>query len=128
MSNGGPLALVLAALKELGGYFVWADLDGEEYVIMSRRDFEARLTASREEQLELLGRADRSGSIGDHWTADDMLEKINRDLALYQLQREEEETKIDEAPAGGQEGQPGTPGKKVRFEPLRGDLPPELQE
>jgi hypothetical protein len=145
VSNGGPLDLVLAALKELGGYFVWADAVGDEYVVMSRRDFEARTKGSREAQLDLLGASAQTAGPADRWTADDMLEKINRDLALYQLQQEdqvvEEETDGEKALTeenGDQLPLPPKPstfakaladkqGKRVRFEPLHGDLPPDLQ-
>lgn len=133
MNNGGPLSLILAALKELGGYFVWADVDGEEYVIMSRRDFEQKLATTSEEQLDLLSRVSRMESFGRPTTANDMLEKINHDLALYQLQQAEEEEEREPdvdvtEEATGQFPLPPKTGKTVRFEPLRGDLSPELQE
>lgn len=117
MSVGGPLELVLSALKALSGYFVWKDADGEEYVIVARRDFEAIMRESREEQLYLLRGMGAGASPRDN---------INRDLALYQLQREEEEGAgmVEEEGKSFDIAQ----GKKVRFEPLRGDLPPELQE
>lgn len=120
MSDGGPLGLVLSALKTMSGYFVWKDADGEEYVIVARRDFEARMRGPREEQLDLLRGAGAAAS---------PLDNINRDLALYQLQREEEEGVEGSLPLPPKADLPaGSAGKKVRFEPLRGDLPPELQE
>lgn len=100
---------------------------------MSRRDFDARTTINREAQLDLLSASARSEGTADRWTADDMLEKINRDLALYQLQQEDqvmeevEETDVGEV-ARSQFPLPPKSGKSVRFEPLRGDLPPDLQE
>jgi len=132
MTGGGLIETVLRALKELGGYFVWRADDGEEYVIISRRDFEARQIAAQEEQLELLGQAGRSEAFGGLKTADDVLDKINRDLALFQLQREEEGNPedVEEVIDGNGDPVPLPPigGKRVRFEPLRGDLPPDLQD
>ncbi len=132
---------VLAALKELGGCFMWTDTDGEEYIIISRREYEKRLTATDEEQLDLLSRTGRMESFDRPKTADDMLEKINQDLALYQLQQAEEEEEFDDTHMVIEEEQLtqfplpaksnlsfGRPGKRVRFEPLRGDLSPELQD
>ena len=105
MSNGGSLELILAALKEWGGYFVWPDSEGEEYVVIARRDFDVRLQVKGEEQLDLLkGAREFSADRGGPWTAGDMLEKINRDLALYQLQREEEKELAAEE-SGRDEGQ-----------------------
>lgn len=127
MSIGGTLAQVVAVLRELGGYFVWRDASGEEFVILAKRDFEGRLQA-QEEQLDLLKDARTASPTTQIRTADDMLEKINRDLALYQLQREDEEME-DEFPLPPKDKPFDTAqGKRVRFEPLRGDLPPDLQE
>lgn len=128
MINGGPLALVLAALKELGGYFVWKDAAGEEYVIISRGDFERRLAVSAEEQLDLLNRTAYRETAAKSRTADDMLEKINRDLAQYQLQREEDGINLTYPLPPSTMAAASKQGKTVRFEPLRGDLSPELQE
>ena len=130
MSLESLLTHVLAALREVGGYFVWRAEDGQEYVIVSRREFESRSRSVRDTQLDLLD----APTAAAPWTADDMLEKINHDLALYQLQRENEaEQSLDEVPGKSLDGTQGKPfdvtqGKRVRFEPLRGDLPPSLQE
>ena len=110
--------MMVAALKEARGYFVWRDSDGEEYVIMSRREVDQRAGSEEETQLGLLNPV----------SADDMLNKINHDLALYQLQREEEENGEDEIADDSLQPLPPLAGKKVKFEPLRGDLPPDLQE
>jgi hypothetical protein len=111
MATGGPLDQVCAALAALGGYFVWRDRQGEEYVVLSRRDFEAKLAAAADAQLDLLNPPKGAG---------ETLERVDRDLAVYQLEQEaeaeEQRLRLPKAP------------RVVRFEPLRGDLPPELQE
>src|SRR5688572_2464267 len=98
MPDPSLLEAVLAALRELGGYFVWRGEDGQEYVVTSRREFEARTIAARDTQLGLLDHTRATDASEPRWTADDMLEKINRDLALYQLQQEDvvEEDVVDE--------------------------------
>jgi hypothetical protein len=136
MFDGPLLETVVSALRELGGYFVWRSDDGQEYVILSRREFEARSRISRDTQLGLLDHAPATEPAAAPWTADDMLEKINRDLAIYQLQQEEIELEegaeedTNQLPLAPRAGQPfdTAPGKRVRFEPLRGDLPPSLQD
>ena len=124
MTEGTLIEAIQKVLRELGGYFVWEAADGEEYVMLSRQDFDQRVSKAEDTQLGLLSRVPASND-APRWTADDMLDKINRDVALYQLQRaEEEEEQGDDAV----EPLPPIQGKRVTFEPLRGDLPPELQE
>lgn len=118
---------LLVALKELGGYFTFPGGDGEHFVVLRKADFDA-LTAPREVQLPL---ASASPTV----TADEILEKINRDIALFQGQTEEV-TNLNEAEVPLPPIAPETTAdefslpapRRVRFEPLRGDLPPELQE
>ena len=140
MPDPSLLESVLTALRELGGYFVWRGSDGQEYIVTSRQEFDARTRLARDTQLGLLDRARAADAPGalpagrQGWTADDMLEKINRDLALYQLQQQEElEEEVEEVEDVLDENGDQLPlapiaGKHVRFEPLRGDLPPSLQE
>jgi hypothetical protein len=116
--RGNPLPLILEALREVaGGYFVLRDGD-EEYVIMPRREFEANGgNHEKEVQLPLPEREVNLFEISDD---------INREIALYQAGQFEEATKLD--PWVEEDGDDEEQGKRVRFEPLRGDLPPELQE
>lgn len=107
----------LAALKELGGYFVWRDEAGEAYVILSKQEFDRRQKAEDPEvQLSLPAVPQEENEI----RADHVLERINREIALYQL-RQQEDQMIE--PESEQLEKPA----RVRFEPLRGDLPPGLQ-
>ncbi len=149
MQSGGLLETLVSALREVKGYFVWRDSTGEEYIIISRQEFEQRGARSEGTQLDLLSEPTLSlQQPTRNWSADDMLDKINHDLALYQLQREEEVIEevgevVEEdesekqfplppkpsafAPASA-DSSAETAGRKVRFEPLRGDLAPDLQD
>jgi len=129
MDTGGLLETLLAALKTGRGYFVWQDGDGEEYVLISRREFDpAHHSSSAELQLDLLQEPTLASTPARGWSADDMLDKINHDLALYQLQRDEETDSIETIEDDSIQPLPPVGGKKVKFEPLRGDLPPDLQD
>lgn len=140
--------MVIAALRELGGYFVFPAGDGREYVITAKEDFEDLQQSVRDVQLALPG----AGEVEEVPSAGDMLDKINRDIALFQWQQdqdrqgqdpEEEEMEFDseeieqgdmveeeEPTLVGEELQKRAyePPRRIRFEPIRGDLPPELQE
>lgn len=124
--KGRDFSQILAGLRELGGYFVWRDEAGEAYVILSKREFDAWHKARElEVQLSLPatpGIAESRGAEAEA-RADYVLERINREIALYQLRQQEDQ--IIEI----QDSEPEQPEKlaRVRFEPLRGDLPPELQ-
>lgn len=138
------LESVLAVLKRLGGYFVLAD-GGEEYVLVGKEYFDELQLAKKGRQLSLSAARGLMSSIKEEKevvgtdraelkkvvesgvskqleknkeSVDDVLERINRDIALYRLQQEEE-TELDDELRSPQ---------KVKFEPLKGDLPPELQE
>lgn len=117
---------ILAGLRELGGYFVWRDEAGEAYVILSRREFEAwHKTGEPEVQLSLptTPGVTESKSAETEARADYVLERINREIALYQLRQQEDQIIELQDPESEQLEKPA----RVRFEPLRGDLPPELQ-
>ncbi len=116
---------ILAGLRELGGYFVWRDEAGEAYVILSKREFEAwHKIREPEVQLSLPatpGVTENKGAEAEA-RADYVLERINREIALYQLRQQEDMIQLQDP----ESEQPEKPAR-VRFEPLRGDLPPELQ-
>jgi hypothetical protein len=108
---------VAKALVELGGYFTFKDAVGHEFVIMRKEDFvPPEDTEGADRQLSL-----PAAPAEPLVSAEDVLERINRDIAIFQLHQDEE---IEE-----EEGDDDMePPRRVRFEPLRGDLPPELQE
>lgn len=136
MKKEAILEQAIAVLEELGGYFSFKSASQREYVLIGKAELEKLQQAVKEVQLAFP--ADRALS-REQLTADDLLEKINRDIAVFQLQQEEDEmaeepvveevfiedmAQIEEE----QEMSAMPPPRRVRFEPLRGDLPPELQE
>jgi len=152
--RGKALEQVMAALKQLGGYFVLRDDDGEQYVVMPKKEFDSMQHNSTEVQLSLPAAPVPSPIVNQDISARDVLEKMNRELAVYQAGLEDEmveDTAIEsglssenvgfEQPTSGvdstappfakaTEGESAdkSEGLRVRFEPLHGDLPPELQE
>lgn len=119
--KGKDLSQVMMALRELGGYFVWRDEVGEAYVILSKQEFDQLQEAGEPEVQLSLPNAPKTETEA---RADHVLERINREIAVYQLRQQEDE--MAEIPI--EEVEQEKPGARVRFEPLKGDLPPELQE
>lgn len=140
MSLQLSLAPIISALKDLpGSYFTFPDTDGEEYVLVRQTEFARLRQKANEVQPSLLEATPHAA------TADDMLGKINRDIALWQLQQDDEstdESSLDSMPHHEETtnhrplpprppqlpNHKKEPLRRVRFEPLRGDLPPDLQE
>lgn len=117
------LAPVLGVLKDLGGKFVFTDDMGETFVITTKRELK-KYQEKEQQQLPLPGPAALDKAVREHvpeGMQQDIMNQINRDLAL----------------AAADEGKPlfddlaiqdGGVFKKVRFEPIKGDLPPSVQE
>ncbi len=108
------LPLVLAALRQLGGYFTFKDELGEEYVVVRKADFmpsAAENQANEDVQLALTAVQDLAEDI----------DSINQTIALLGLEDQDEAEDVASA-------EPMAPPRRVRFEPIKGDLPPELQE
>lgn len=144
------LDVIMAALREVGGYLVWRADDGEQFVAMTKREFDrmSQPGNARDVQLTLsASTADKSASSADKTAssagtaprgADEpaspagmLLDRINREIALYRESEEEayvEEALPENTPSQSPSSKGGEDTWKVRFEPLRGDLPPELQE
>ncbi|MEX0909815.1 MAG: hypothetical protein WDZ75_00805 [Candidatus Paceibacterota bacterium] len=129
------LSPILRVLSQLGGKFSFTDDEGRQFVIMRQEEIQE---IKKEKQLSLPAAPEKVHS------ADDVLEKINREIASWQMQDEEElaeanqEEDRQEDFHRSQEGVPMPPNinnsenkeeepKRVRFEPLKGDLDPELQ-
>lgn len=108
---------VVAVLREVGGYFVLVDGD-EEYVVINKRDFE-QMRGGLEDEVQLELPSTEEAMARDD---SDVLERINRDIAMFGSQHEEQDSEIIE-----EEAKEEAPAR-VRFEPLRGDISPELQE
>lgn len=138
------LGPVLKVLGELGGRFVFTDDEGRQFVVAAAGEWEK----VHGKQPEVVNQkslplptgpvsplrsfvvrppAGRAGS-----RADELLDRINREIALFQTESVAEAE--GEAPAepttaddlGISEQEEQAPAK-VKFEPLKGDLPPDLQ-
>lgn len=121
MANESKIQAAFEALKQLGGYFVWSD-EGEEFVLIRKVDFDEITRGSAEVQLEL----DTIEETEPFPNSDSAyIDKINQQLATQYNNNEAALLDFDdiEEEATDQEVR-----KKVRFEPIRGDLSPELQE
>lgn len=134
MRGNETLANIAAILHDTGGYFTFRGEDGEELMVIRKSDVPGLDAAQSSAQLQLSLPPPPPGASLP--SADELLERINRDIALYheaQAQSEEfddlaipdEEEKMSPP---YQPAAPLPPPRRVRFEPLRGDLPPELQE
>lgn len=107
------LAPALRVLKSLGGQLVFADDDGEQFVLTTRRVFEEKISPS-ETQLPLPHNAYEPPT---------------------EMETEEDVPPWDdepEVPLGVDDLSLDIPASdtpmRVRFEPIKGDLPPDLQE
>src|SRR3990167_3735889 len=110
MVNDSKIEAALEVLKQLGGYFVWSD-EGEDFVLIRKQDFDGITRGPTEVQLEL-DTIEETEPRSRNESA--YIDKINQQLAE---QYETDEEAVDQGIR-----------KKVRFEPIRGDLSPELQE
>lgn len=146
MNNTSSLDQIFKVIAEFGGYFVLPSEDGTEFVVVEKNNYDSLSFEGQEVQLSLPEAECNCGAnVG---SADEMLEKINRDIALFRFQQDEQEEldlvvdeELSEVPVEvvsedsyseentNQDGEVELPPpRRVRFEPLRGDLPPELQE
>lgn len=97
------------------------DEAGEEFVIMKMSDIEELDEENEEMQLSLAQAPITSN-------ADDVLERINEELALYQLQQvADDQEDHHESVYQAVEEDPAPP-MRIRFEPIGGDLSPDLQD
>ncbi|MEX0649902.1 MAG: hypothetical protein WD200_02795 [Candidatus Andersenbacteria bacterium] len=123
------LVPALNVLRQLGGSITFVGDDGEEYVIARKAD----MAAEQETQLTLPSASAVSAAIRRNVDniEEDVLERINQDIALSVGHGEEDfghmSEEMDEAGDEMFDG-PTPPPIRVRFEPLRGDLSPDLQE
>lgn len=155
------LGPVLKVLGELGGRFVFTDDEGRQFVVASAEEWEkiqGKQAEVAQKPLPLAAPAPGMRSFVVRSRADELLDRINREIALFQTENADE-TEMDvpeeqpddlgitaqedsafAPPVGGATaGKAGasddleiTPEEekaslRVKFEPLRGDLPPDLQ-
>lgn len=127
MRGNETLNQILEVLRDLGGYFTFSDEVGEEYIIVRKQDATALQGGLPEPEVQLA--LPPSPPIN---TADELLDRINRDIAMYQEAQEQfDDLAISEEVQDGASAEASKtlpPPRRVRFEPLRGDLPPDLQE
>lgn len=112
---------VLRVLKDLGGKFVFTDDDGSTFVLMSKKEL-MQARSRREQQLPLPPARAVAAAVRQHAPdlPNDVIEAINRDIALSHTVEPDMES--DDL------GLPANTLPKLRFEPIKGDLAPELQE
>lgn len=130
MRGNDTLTAILAILKELDGYFVFTDEHDEEFVIAPRHKVTIVDSAvTKEQQLRLEPVATPFASD----MHESLLEDMNRAIAL--TRDTEQDVAFDDIGVAVGEYESSVevssdlpPPRRVRFEPLRGDLPPELQE
>lgn len=123
---------ILSVLKDLGGKFSFMDEDGTRFVLATEEALAAEwaeVEIDVEQQLTLPQADMVSQAIRKHMETpieDDVLERINRDIALAYASEQEtgEADEIDDLAA--QPDYPKPP--RIRFEPLKGDLHPDLQD
>ncbi|MBI1833681.1 MAG: hypothetical protein HYR90_02550 [Candidatus Andersenbacteria bacterium] len=116
------LAPVLKVLKDLGGKFVFSDDTGETFVIMSKKELVKNRRQS-EKQLPLLSAEATAKAVREHVPIqldEEIIENINRDIALSLTSEDSDENLAWEAEPVNM--------KKVRFESLKGDISPDLQD
>lgn len=120
------LGPVLKVLGELGGRFVFTDADGRQFVVASAEEWEklkGKEPEAAQKPLPLAPPPAGMRSFVVRSRADELLDRINREIALFQLDTTEDEP-ADDLGISEAEGQEPL---RVKFEPLKGDLPPELQ-
>lgn len=145
------LAPLLRVLRDLGGKFSFMDDEGNQFVLASKEALEegAALRQAQDKQLSLPQAQSVARAIRKHVDSsieDDVLERINRDIALA---ANAEQDDMDEAEEGDDLAElseeeisaeddlgdsyvfpPSSHVPKppiIRFEPLKGDLHPDLQ-
>lgn len=140
MLTGEILQKVFEVLRETPGYFVFRGTRGEEYVLARKEDFvSGNGSPNSDRQLPLptassLAAAVRETAERLDRTPEFVLHSINREIADYH--EEEREREIDDLslsfdktpPSARASGGRQDKGKRIRFEPIHGDLPPELQD
>ena len=137
------LAPVLRVVKELNGHFVFSDGDGGQFVIVSKEEFDS--VSKEERQLTLPAPDTVAEAIRknfDDSVDDEIIDKVNQDISLAYM-REMEEKGDDQVDIVGDEleedleaegvhiergERPSPPPVRVQFEPIKGDISPDLQE
>lgn len=119
------LAPILDVLQQLGGKFTFMDDEGRRFVLASKEalEDEQALRPSQGKQQEFV--FPQADSVA---RADDVIERINRDIALAaSLEQLETQDEIEELVESSDNL--NIPSEtRIRFEAIKGDLAPDLQE
>lgn len=135
------LAPILDVLQQLGGKFTFMDDEGRAFVLASTEALEEGATLRQAQgkqlafpQAESVAKALRKHV--DSSLGDDVIERINRDIALAasseQLESQDEiEELVEETEGSEVESVPSHPlppkPPRIHFESIKGDLAPDLQ-
>lgn len=137
MSTKLSLEAIAGILQDVKGWFTFSTAAGE-YVVIKQEDFTALRAGALEEQLSLP--VTPTQKISDYSGLDD--ENSEPDVAIWLSGLDVDSSaaiadEVDNLGLGDRQeafdaerflGDRDRAGIKVRFEPLRGDLPPDLQE
>lgn len=132
MLTGETFKKILEVLGETEGYFVFRDEKGREFVVAPKADFmKTEEQGNSERQLAFpspssLAQAVRETAEREETTPAFVIDSINREIAKYS--NEQQELMVDDLSLEASASPKPKSGKKVRFEPISGDLAPELQE
>jgi len=135
MSTHLPLEAIATVLRELQGFFTFST-EGDEYVVVRKEYFDQLCVRDGEQQLTLpvtpsaleapaYFESRQDEEVGDDWLPEPEVDSSaaiadsEDDLGLHQ-HRALDDMQFN-VPAD-------MAGIKIRFEPLRGDLPPDLQD
>lgn len=126
---------ILRVLAQLGGHFTFSDQQGEQFVIIRKQDFDTSRKAgslNTEKQLPL-SVPSKDSHYEEVAISEEDGENTNQYLDLYQIKQQEEQALAEEilhelAKEESPYDHPLPPPVRVRFEAIKGDLPPDLQE
>jgi|SRR3989338_1753479 len=128
---------ILNVLSDLGGKFTFTDDEGRQFVLAAKETLEQEQISEAEQQL-VLPQVDRVADAIrkniDPEIGDDVIDRINRDIAMTTAREQfEQEDEIDDIAESVTEDDDLTmyappPVPRIRFESVRGDLNPHLQD
>src|SRR3989344_5253694 len=131
---------ILNVLSDLGGKFTFTDDEGRQFVLAAKETLEQEQISEAEQQL-VLPQVDRVADAIrkniDPEIGDDVIDRINRDIAMTTAREQfEQEDEIDDIAESVTEDDDLTmyarastpPVPRIRFESDRGDLSPHLQD
>lgn len=137
------LAPILDVLEQLGGKFTFMDENGRQFILASVEALEdetlriASLVQGKQQELVFPQADSVAKALRKHVDSslgDDVIDAVNRDIALaasseQQIQGEEDEIEELIEEEQSQEANVYTPPlpPRIHFEPVKGDLAPELQ-